>query len=338
MRTERRADAPRILITERIAEPGIDLLRRELTVARIDEQFGLNPTQLRELVGGYTALIIHGETRITDELLAAAPHLQVIGRAGSDVDNIDLEAARRRGVLVVHAPRGNVLAAAEHTMALLLALARHIPAASGSLETGKWEKRRFVGVELFNKTLGILGMDKVGREVARRALAFSMRVLAFDPFVSVEQAQRAGVTMRSRAEVLQQADFVTLRSALPSDANGAEKLIGARDLRLLKPGAYLVNCARSSLLDEAALLTALDQDRLAGVALDVFSQEPIGDNAVLRRLLVDERVIATPHLAGSTKEAQARIALEIARNVVSALRGDPLIGAIPSSYPLTAPA
>jgi len=330
-------DVPRILITERLAQVGIDLIRRELPEALIDERFVLAPTQLRALIGGYTALIIRSETRITDDLLAAAPHLQVIGRTGSGVDNIDLEAAGRRGVLVVHAPRGNVLAAAEHTMALLFALARHISTASRSLKAGMWEKSRFLGVELSNKTLGILGLGKVGREVAKRALAFSMRVLAFDPFVSVEQAQRAGVTMRSLAEVLRQADFVTLHATLPSDSHGAAKLIGAQELSLLKPGAYLVNCARGSLIDEAALLAALEQGRLAGVALDVFSQEPTGDDAVLRRLLAHKCVIATPHLGASTREAQARVAMEIARNVVSALRGETLIGAVPPFFTLTRP-
>src|SRR5260221_5029269 len=188
-------------------------------------------------------------------------------------------------------------------MALLLALARHIPAASGSLKVGRWEKSRLVGVELSNKTLGILGLGKVGREVAKRALAFSMRVLAFDPFVSVEQAQRAGVTMRSLAEVLRQADFVTLHASLPSDSHGAATLIGARELRLLKPGAYLVNCARGSLVDEAALLAALEQGRLAGAAFDVFSQEPVGDDAVLRRLLSHEPLLGYPHLGASNREA-----------------------------------
>ena len=331
-------DVQRILITERLAEVGVDLLRRELPEALIDRRFGLAPAQLRALIGGYTALIIRSETRVTDNLLAAAPSLQVVGRAGSGVDNIDLEAAGRRGVLVVYAPGGNVLAAAEHTMALLLALGRHIPAASGSLKAGKWEKSRFVGVELSGKALGILGLGKIGREVARIAQAFSMRVLAFDPFVSVGQAQRAGVRMRSLAEVLQQADFVTLHAALPSGSSGAATLIGARELRLLKPSAYLVNCARGGLIDEAALLAALEQGCLAGAALDVFSQEPIGNDLVLRRLLAHERVIATPHLGASTREAQARVAMEVARNVVSALRGDTLIGAILPSFPLTAPA
>jgi len=331
-------DVPRILIMERLAEVGIDLMRRELPEALIDQRFGLAPAQLRAVIGGYTALIIRSETRVTDDLLAAAPRLQVIGRAGSGLDNIDLQAAGRPGVLVVHAPGGNVLAAAEYTMALLLALARHIPAANNSLKAVRWEKSRLVGVELSGKVLGILGLGKIGREVAGLARAFSMRVAAFDPFVAFEQAQRAGVRMRSLAEVLQHADFVTLHAALTSTSDGPARLIGAQELNLLKPGAFLVNCARGGLIDEAALLAALDQGRLAGAALDVFSQEPIGDDRVLRRLLAHKRVIVTPHLGASTREAQARVATEIARNVVSALRGDTLIGTILPSFPLPAPA
>lgn len=330
-------DAPRILITEPLAEVGMDLLRRELPEALVEQRFGLAPAQLRTVIGGYTALIIRSETRVTADLLAAASRLQVIGRAGSGVDNIDLEAAGRRGILVVHAPGGSVLAVAEHTMVLLLALVRHIPAASGSLKAGRWEKSRFMGVELSGKTLGILGLGKIGREVARLAQAFSMRVLACDPFVAVGQAQQAGVMMLSQAEVLQQADFVTLHAALPPGPGEAATLIGARELRLLKPGAYLVNCARGSLVDEAALLAALEQGCLAGAALDVFSQEPVEDDPVLRRLLSHERVLVTPHLGASTREAQARVALEVARHVISALRGDTLIGALPPAYPFPRP-
>jgi D-3-phosphoglycerate dehydrogenase len=330
-------DAPRILITERPAEVGVDLLRRELPEALVDQRFGLAPAQLRAVIGGYTALIIRSETRVTDDLLTAATRLQVIGRAGSGVDNIDLAAAGRRGVLVVHAPGGTVPAAAEHTMALLLALGWYIPAASGSLKAGRWEKSRFVGVELCNKTLGILGLGKIGREVARLAQAFSMRMLAFDPFVAVGQAQRAGVTMLSKAEVLQQADFVILHAAHLSGASEAALYLGARELRLLRPGVLLVNCAGGSLVDEAALLAALEQGCLAGAALDVFSQEPIGESAVLRRLLAHERVLVTPHLGASTREAQARVAMEIARNVVSVLRGDTLIGAVPPFFAPTRP-
>ena len=271
----------RILITEPIARVGVDLLRRELPQARIDERFGLATAQLRALIGEYSVLIVRSETRVTDELLAAAPRLKVIGRAGSGIDNIDLDAAFRRRVLVVHAPRGNIVAVAEHTMALLLALLRHLPAANASLKAGRWEKRRLVGVELANKTLGILGLGKIGREVALRAQAFAMQVLAADPVVSAEQARRVGVTLLGKEEVLRQADVVTLHAAPAGDMHAMRPILGARELALLKPGAYLVNCARGGLLDEAALLEALEQGRLAGAALDVFSQEPIGDNARL---------------------------------------------------------
>ena len=328
---------PRILMMEHLAQAGLDLLRRELPEALIDLRVGLAPAQLRAVLGGYSVLIVDSNTRVTDDLLAVAPRLQLIGRAGSSVDNIDLEAASRRGVLVVHAPGGDVPALAEHSIAMLLALARHIPPAHNSLKAGRWEHSRFVGVELSNKTLGILGLGKVGREVDRLAQAFSMRVLGFDPAVAVGQAQRAGVRMLSKAEVLQQADFVTLHAAHSSGASGAAMLIGARELRLLRPGAYLVNCAGDHLIDEAALLAALDQGRLAGAALDAFREEPIGDDSVLRRLLADERVIVTPHLGALTREAQARVATEVARNVVSALRGDTLIGAILPSFPPIAP-
>lgn len=337
-------ESERILITEPLALAGVELLRRELPQARIDERFGLAPVQLRAPIGEYSALIVRSETRVTGDLLAAAPRLKVIGRAGSGVDNIDLDAASRWGVLVVYAPRGATVAVAEHTMALLLALVRHLPAANESLKAGRWEKRRFVGAELAHKTLGILGLGKIGREVARLAQAFAMQVLAADPLVSATQAQRVGVTLLSLEEVLQRSDVVSIHAGLPggvSTVGATRPLLGKQELALLKPGAYLVNCARGGLLDEAAVLEALDEGRLAGAALDVFSQEPItghgddGVDAVLHRLLAHERVLATPHLGASTQEAQARVAVEVARNVVAALRGDTLVGALPPAYPLT---
>jgi D-3-phosphoglycerate dehydrogenase / 2-oxoglutarate reductase len=258
---------PRILITEHLAQEGLDLLRRELPEAWIDQRIGFVHAQLRAVLGGYTVLIVDSATHVTDDLLATSPRLQLIGRAGSSVDNIDLAAA---------------------------------------------SNSRFVGVELANKTLGILGLGKVGREVARLAQAFSMRVLGYDPDVAVGQAQRAGMRMLSKAEVLQQADFVMLHTVHSAGASEAAMRIGAREMRLL---------------------TALDQGRLAGAALDAFSQQPIGDDSVLQRLLAHE----TPHLGAWTREAQARVATELARNVVSTLRGDTLIGAILPSFPPMAP-
>jgi D-3-phosphoglycerate dehydrogenase / 2-oxoglutarate reductase len=259
------------------------------------------------------------QTRVTDDLLAGAPHLKVIGRAGAGTDNIDLEAARRRGILVVNAPRGTVIAAAEHTIAMMLALARHIPVANNSTKAGQWEKSRFLGVELAHKVLGIVGLGKVGKEVAKRAQGLAMQVLASDPYVSAEQASHLGVTLLSLEEVLAQADVLALHAPLIDGPQGMHKLIGRGELRLLRPGARLINCARGGLIDEAAVLTALREGRLAGVALDVFSQEPIGNDAVLRQLLADTRVIATPHLRASTAEAQVRVSLEVAHRIALVL-------------------
>ncbi len=334
----REVNVPRILITEHLAQEGIDLLRYELPMAQIDIRLDLSPEHLLALIGTYTVLIVRSQTRVTEELLAKATHLQLIGRAGSGLDNIDLNAAIQHGVLVVHAPRGNTIAVSEHTMALLLALARHIPAATSSLKAGRWDKSRLVGVELHQKVLGIIGLGRVGTEVAQKAQAFGMRVIASDPLVSPKRAQQVGVTLHSKEEVLQRADFVTLHATLTDGQSETRRLLGARELSLLKPGAYLVNCVRGNLIDEQALLSALTEGRLAGVALDVFSQEPIGDDMVLRQLLAHERVIATPHLGASTVEAQVRVATEVARNIIAALRGDTLYGVAMLPLPPTKPA
>ena len=312
----------KILITDRIAREGFELLRTQLPEAQIDERTGLKPEQLKAIIGEYHALIVRSETQVTGDILAAAPCLKIVGRAGVGVDNIDIEAATRQGIMVVNSPTGNIVAAAEHTIAMLMALARQIPAANNSTKTGKWEKSRFLGVEVRNKVLGIIGLGKVGTEVARRALGLEMQIIAFDPYVAPEQARKLDVTMLSMEEVLKQADFVTLHTSLTSGPHGTRGLIGTHELHLLKPGARLINCARGGLIDEEALLNALNENRLAGAALDVFSQEPVGDNAVLKKLLAHERVIATPHLGASTEEAQVGVATDVAEQVVSVLRGD----------------
>jgi D-3-phosphoglycerate dehydrogenase len=315
------AEQIRILITDRIAQEGINLLRTQLPEVQIDERPGLKPEQLMSMIGNYTALIVRSETQVTSDLLAAARQMKIVGRAGVGVDNIDTEAATRQGVMVVNSPTGNIVAAAEHTIAMLMALARHIPAANSSTKSGKWEKSRFLGVEVRRKVLGIIGLGKVGSEVARRAQGLEMQVIAFDPFVSSGQARKIGVIMVRLDEVLKQADFITLHTSLIKGPNGTHGLIGARELQLMKPGVRLLNCARGGLIDEEAVLNALNEHRLAGVALDVFSQEPIRDNAVLKQLLAHERVIATPHLGASTVEAQIGVATDVAEQIVTVLRG-----------------
>src|SRR6266702_4039371 len=312
----------KILITDRIAREGIELLRTQLPDAQIDERPGMKPEQLRAIIGNYTALIVRSETQVTGDILAASTQLKIVGRAGVGVDNIDIEAATRQGIMVVNSPTGNIIAAAEHTITMLMALARQIPAANSSIKAGKWEKSRFLGVEVRNKVLGIIGLGKVGTEVARRALGLEMQVIAFDPYVAPEHARKLGVTMSSMEEVLKKADFVTLHTSLTSGPSGTKGLLGIHELQLLKPGARLINCARGGLIEEEALLNALNENRLAGVALDVFSQEPLRDNVILKQLLNHERVIATPHLGASTEEAQIGVATDVAEQIVSVLHGN----------------
>jgi len=311
----------RILVADRIAQEGVDLLREELPEAQVDIQTGLKREQLLAHIGKYSALIVRSETQVTGDILAAAERLKIVGRAGVGVDNIDIDAATRLGIMVVNSPTGNIIAAAEHTIAMLMALARHVPSANSSMKAGKWEKSRFLGVEVRNKTLGIIGLGKVGKEVAQRAQGLAMQVIAYDPYVSQEHAGQLGITMSGLDELLQQADFVTLHTSLTSGPQGTRGLIGARELTLLKPGARLINCARGGLIDEEALLHALNENRLAGVALDVFSQEPVRDDEILRHLLAHERVIATPHLGASTEEAQVGVALDVVEQIISVLRG-----------------
>src|SRR5215470_11967495 len=311
----------KILITDRIAHEGIELLHEQLPEAQVDERPGIKPDELKTLIGNYTALIVRSETQVTSDVLAAATQLKIVGRAGVGVDNIDTEVATRLGIMVVNSPTGNIVAAAEHTIAMLMALTRHVPAANSSIKAGKWEKSRFLGVEVRNKVLGIIGLGKVGTEVARRAQGLEMQVIAFDPYVAPEHARKLGVSMLSMEDVLQQADFVTLHTSLTSGPQGTRGLIGTRELNLLKPGARLINCARGGLIDEEALLNALDENRLAGAALDVFSQEPVRDDAILKQLLAHERVIVTPHLGAATEEAQVGVATDVTEQIVTVLRG-----------------
>ncbi len=314
-------DNIKILITDRVAREGIDLLRAQLPEAQIDERPGLKPDQLKAIIGEYSALIVRSETQVTSDILAAASRLKIVGRAGVGVDNIDTEAATQQGIIVVNSPTGNIIAAAEHSVAMLLALARRIPAADSSIKGGKWEKSKFLGVEVRHKILGVIGLGKVGMAVVRRAQGMEMQIIAYDPFVSPEQARKNDVTMLDLEEVLKQADFVTLHTSLTSGPSGTRGLIGSHELSLMKPGARIINCARGGLIDEEALLTALNEGRLAGAALDVFSQEPIRDNEVLRQLVTHERVVATPHLGASTEEAQVGVATDVAEQIVSVLRG-----------------
>ena len=300
-----------ILVADSIAQEGINFLRERHDVEVIT---GLSEDALVEAIRGRDALIVRSQTQVTARVVAAADRLSVIGRAGVGVDNIDLDAATRHGVIVVNAPLANTLSTAEHTFGLMLALARNTAQAYASLRAGKWERNKFMGIELAGKTLGIIGLGRIGTEVARRARAFEMRVIAFDPFVSRERGSQLGVEMMELDALLAGADFVTLHTALHEGSRG---MINAERLAAAKPGVRIINAARGALIDEQALYDAVESGQVAGAAIDVFSEEP----AVGNILTTHDRILVTPHLAASTVEAQDRAAMEVAEQIADVLDG-----------------
>lgn len=309
------AGMKRILVADPIAQDGVDLLQRE---ADVDVRTGLPPADLIAAIGDYHALVVRSETKVTPDVFAAARQLQAVGRAGVGVDNIDLPAATERGVIVVNAPHGNTISAAEHTIGMMLALARNIPAADASLRAGEWKRAQFVGVEVRGKTLGVVGLGQVGSEVARRAKGLDMSVIAFDPFVSPERAHILGVDLaESLDDVIAGADFLTLHTVLTAQTR---HLIGEKQLALARPALRIINTARGDLIDIPALVAAVDAGRIAGAALDVFPHEPPDmADAVLHH----ERIVVTPHLGASTAEAQERVAVDVAKQILAVLRGEP---------------
>jgi D-3-phosphoglycerate dehydrogenase len=303
----------RILIADTLADEGITLLRAR---HEVEVRTGLAEDELLAAVADVQALVVRSQTQVTARVIAAAPRLEVIGRAGVGVDNIDVAAATERGVTVVNAPLANTLSAAEHAFGLMLALARHIPQAHASLRGGRWDRNTYMGVELAGRTLGIVGLGRIGTEVARRARAFQMRVVAFDPYVSPDRASALGVELLDLDALLAQSDFVTLHTALHE---GTRHLINAERLALAKPGLRLINTARGALVDEQALFDAVESGQLAGAAIDVFSKEPAVGNV----LTTSDRIVVTPHLAASTGEAQDRAAITVAGEILDVLDGKP---------------
>lgn len=305
----------RVLVPEKVGEAGLAALRREVEV---DFRPGMTAAELLEAVGRCDALIVRSGTRVTAEVIARGRRLRVVGRAGVGVDNVDLEAATAAGVVVVNAPDGNTVSAAEHTFALMLAAVRHVVEAQVSLRKGEWARSRFMGRELRGKTLAVVGLGRIGREVAARAQAFGMRVVGHDPFVPPDRLATLGVRVMDLEEALAVADVVSLHVPLTPATDG---LLNAARIATMKPGAVLVNCARGGLIDERALLDALKEGRLGGAALDVFSREPATGDPVLAELFALPTVVATPHLGASTREAQDASAVEVAEQVLAVLRG-----------------
>jgi D-3-phosphoglycerate dehydrogenase len=303
----------RVLVTEEIAEPGLDRLRA--AGHTVEVALKLSPAELESEVAEASALIIRSATQVTASVLAAGRNLVVVGRAGIGLDNVDVAEATRRGVMVVNAPQSNIISAAEHTLALLLAQARNVPQAHAALVAGRWERSKWEGVELFGKVLGVVGLGRVGALVAQRASAFGMHLVAYDPYISAERARQLGAELATLDEVLAAADFLTIHLPKTAETTG---LIDADRLARAKPGLRIVNTARGGIIDEKALAAAIESGTVAGAALDVFSSEPCVDSPLFDL----PAVVATPHLGASTREAQDKAGLTIAEQVELALAGD----------------
>ncbi|MEA3337993.1 MAG: phosphoglycerate dehydrogenase [Chloroflexota bacterium] len=308
----------RVLIADKLAPEGIAHLEPHVEVV-FDPS--ISAETLTAAIPGFDGLIVRSRTRVSSEVIQAGGRLQVIGRAGVGVDNIDVAAATQAGVTVVNAPTGNAVAAAEHAVTVLLALARNVPQADQSVRSGQWQRTRFMGVEVHDKRLGLLGLGRIASLVATRAQAFGMEVVAFDPYVGEEYAARLGVELLPFEELVASADFISIHIPLTEQT---KNLLGATEFGRCKPTVRIVNCARGGIVDEAALLEALDADRVAGAALDVFSMEPPVDNP----LLDHAKVVLTPHIAGSTHEAQQQVAVDVADQVLAVLQGKPAMHAI----------
>ena len=311
----------KILISDNLSKVGVDLLR-SAEQFQVDVNTGLKPEELKQIIGGYDALIVRSETKVTAEIIGAADNLKVIGRAGTGVDNIDVPAATARGIVVMNAAGGNSVTTAEHTISLMMSLARKIPQAHSKLKGGKWDKKSFMGAELAGKTLGVIGLGNIGKIVASRATGLAMKVVAYDPFITKEVALRAGIELATLDQLFERSDFITVHTPLTDETRG---VIGASAFARMKDGARVINCARGGLVDEQALYEAIKSGKVAGAALDVFEQEPVpADNP----LLTLDEVIVTPHLGASTHEAQESVAVTISETVANFLLTGAITGAV----------
>ena len=310
----------KVLVSDPIDQAGIDILSQ---VAQVDVRTGLPPEELKAIIGDYDALMIRSGTTVTAEIIEAADKLRIIGRAGVGVDNVDVPAATKRGVLVVNSPEGNTIAAAEQALALMLALSRHVPHAHASTMAGGWDRKKYVGNELYKKKLGVVGLGKIGSHVARVAKAMGMDVMAYDPYVSAERAQQMQVRLLPLPALFAEADFVSLHLPRTPDT---ENLVNAELLKTMKSTARIVNCARGGIIDEAALAEAVENGTIGGAALDVYAKEPLEAGSPLRQ--VKERLILTPHLGASTEEAQENVAIDVAEQIRDVLLGLPARSAV----------
>ena len=304
----------KILISDPLSEEGLKIFK-EIKEFQVDVNTGLKAEALKEIIKDYDALVVRSATKVNKEIIAAAQKLKVIGRAGVGLDNVDLEAATQKGIVVMNTPAGNTISTAEHTMSMILALSRNIPQANASVKAGEWKRSKFMGVELYGKTLGIVGLGRIGTEVAKRALSFGMKVFAFDPFLSREVAEGLGIEVTELKELLQRSDYITVHTPLTDETR---HMISGNAFGLMKKGVRIINCARGGIIDEVALVEAIKQGRVSAAALDVFEQEPLPAGSELLKL---DNVITTCHLGASTQEAQINVAVEVAECVRDYLLG-----------------
>ncbi len=309
----------KVLVSDPIDQVGIDILSQ---VAQVDIKIGLPPEELVRIMPEYDALMIRSGTRVTKEMIEAATQMKIIGRAGVGVDNVDVPAATRAGIVVVNSPEGNTIAAAEHALAMMLSLSRHIPDANQSVKSGKWDRKSFVGGEVYKKTLGVVGLGKIGSHVASVSKAMGMKLLAYDPFISAERAEQLGCRLVDLDLLFQEADYITLHMPKTPETT---HLINAATLAKMKPNARIINCARGGIIDEAALAEAIASGKITGAALDVFEHEPLGDSPLLS---LGKEVILTPHLGASTAEAQVNVAIDVAEQIRDVLLGLPARSAV----------
>ncbi|MBR2734457.1 MAG: phosphoglycerate dehydrogenase [Selenomonadaceae bacterium] len=308
-----------ILAADGIANEGIDLLKKNFDVEVRDK---ISHDELLEIIPQFDALIVRSASKVTSDVLERAARLKIIGRAGVGVDNIDVESATERGIIVINSPDGNTVAATEHTFAMMLAVSRNIPQANASMHGGAWDRKKFVGVELRNKVLGIIGLGKIGAGVAKRAQSFDMSVVAYDPFVSEERAKNLGVKLVDLDALFRTADFITVHMPL---TNKTRNMIALEQMKLMKPTVRLINCARGGIINEHDLATALTEKLVAGAAIDVFENEPLAEDSPLRSV---PNIILTPHLGASTVEAQIGVSVDVARGIIDALNNRPVATAV----------
>ncbi|PIP72392.1 MAG: phosphoglycerate dehydrogenase [Nitrospinae bacterium CG22_combo_CG10-13_8_21_14_all_47_10] len=302
----------KVLVSDNLSATGVEILKKESGI-EVDVKTGLPKEELIKIIPNYDGLIVRSATKVVAEIIDAASNLKVIGRAGIGVDNIDVEAAGKKGIIVMNAPEGNIITTAEHTMALLMSLSRNIPQANAALKNKKWSPKEFMGVELFEKNLGIIGLGRIGSIVAERAHAFHMKILVYDPYISQERAEKLGVELVDLPDLLGRSDFLTLHTPGLS----GKPLLGKEEFGQMKPGIRIVNCARGSLIDDSALIEAVQSKQVAGAALDVYHKEPLDLDSPL--LQVNE-IICTPHLGASTEEAQEKVAIAICDQIIDYLK------------------